>query len=115
MSQVLPPEPLILKAFAHYALGLDDHTRFTFWKSLCLARWSRAVEFKAALTEASTPHGLMGRETFEDFAEAHGRPAALVRLLEDLVAEGTLTRRDASVIEEKLFTKIDRDGDWVAP
>jgi hypothetical protein len=71
-------------------------------------RWARAVQD----FDLEPPHG---REKFAlvvPFFQQVSPPARVVAVLEALVEEQQLTRREATTIEEHVFQCIDAEGAW---
>jgi hypothetical protein len=58
------------------------------------------------------PHGREKYALVVPFFRQVSPPARVVAVLESLVAEGLLTRQDATQIEEQVFQCLDAQGQW---
>ena len=58
------------------------------------------------------PHGHEKFARVWAFFETVSPPSRVVAVLEALVEEQVLRRRDASLIENKLLARVNRDGQW---
>lgn len=50
---------------------------------------------------------------FRHFLASLATPEFMMRLVDDLVATGALSRRDGSLVQETLLTGIHKDGTWM--
>ena len=63
--------------------------------------------------DLAPPHGRDKLALVEPFFVQVSPAARVVAVLESLVDEQLLTRAEATLIEERVFARIDRTGQWV--
>jgi hypothetical protein len=86
---------------------------WTWWRALVRAQWSTSVEWREAfLVFARRCDGVPSRAVLAHFFAHHCAPHDLVTLLESLVQEQVLLRRDGRMIEEILLRQCDHEGQW---
>jgi hypothetical protein len=109
---MMQPSPMF-RTICDY-IGLDAVQASTWRLALSAAqspvvqRWGREV----LAFDLEPPHG---REKFAlvvPFFRQVSPPARVVAVLESLVEEQLLTRREATMIEERVFQCLDAQGEW---
>ena len=70
--------------------------------------WGQAVQ----AFDLEPPHGPAKLAAVEPFFRQVSPPARVMAVLEALVDEGVLSRRDASRIENRLLVQVTREGHW---
>lgn len=98
--------PPLLQGLAQ-AYDLPEPLLRHWWRALCAAQWSEATAWREALI-AFHPDAPQARAVWETACS----PAAVVHILEVLVAERTLTRQAATGIEDVLLPHVGREGEW---
>ena len=98
--------PPLLQGLAQ-AYHLPEHLLRSWWRALCTAQWSEAEAWREALI-AFRPDQPQARAVWETACS----PAAVLHILELLVAERCLSRQTASQIEERLLPHVDKKGAW---
>lgn len=95
----------------YFALDAGDERRW--WQALRGARWSKAATwrqqldgFERLLSVGQTPDAITA------FIMREMPPAMIVAVVEALVVEGQLRRRQAARIEERILQKVRPDGQW---
>jgi hypothetical protein len=103
----------MFRTFCDY-FGLDA-TQASTWRTALSAAQSPAAQSwgrDVLAFDLEPPHG---REKFArvvPFFRQVSPPARVVAVLESLVEERLLTRREATQIEEKVFACLDAQGEW---
>jgi hypothetical protein len=94
-------------------LGLSPDLAYTWWNALSRSRWSAPRTFHQAVLRYDQ-HPAPGQRPLEEKLSMSGlvEPQALMQLVEDLVAEGVLLRRDSIKLEEALLGALDATGAW---
>jgi hypothetical protein len=94
-------------------LGLSPDLAHTWWHALTRSRWSETRTFYQAVLRYDA-HPAPGQRPSEDKLAMSGwvSPGQLVQLVESLVHERCLLRRDATTIEEALLSRLDATGEW---
>src|SRR5256712_549626 len=100
----------LLFAKACAVLGLSPDGCATWWRALCKARYTDSVSFKQ---DVLFVHCRGWSEAVVDGWFASGfTPARCVDVCESLLAEGLLSRPQATVIEEHVLSCTDAQGHW---
>ena len=94
---------------------LDDREAWCTWKALYRARWTVAASFRQRLVLFEGQPAVHRLSGVDSLVRDHLPPADVLAVLEALVAEGLLRRRDRITIEEKVLTCIDAAGAWRYP
>jgi hypothetical protein len=94
-------------------LGLSPDLAHAWWHAVRRSRWTDARTFYEAVLRFDQ-HPAPGQRPAEDKAYMSGlvEPRALMRLVESLVREGCLLRREASTIQEAILRRLDSQGEW---
>jgi hypothetical protein len=94
-------------------LGLSPDLAHTWWNALSRSRWTEARTFYQAVLRYDA-HPAPAQRPTEDKLSMSGlvEPQALMQLVEDLVAERCLLRREASTIQEGILLRLDATGEW---
>ena len=85
------------------------------WRqALSEATWSeaRAWAQEVQAFDLSPPHGLDKLAQVVPFLQHISTPSRVVAVIEGLVQEGLLTRREGSVLEEKMLACVNAQGQW---
>ena len=93
-------------------LSLPASTSWQLWRSIVRSRWSRSVEWREQFLCLSRQHAVLSRTLVADYLGELWTLARLTQLVEGLVAERVLMRRDGTKIEEALFGCADATGQF---
>jgi hypothetical protein len=94
-------------------LGLSSDLAWAWWHALSKSRWTEARAFHQAVLRYDQHPAPAQRPTEEKTCmSALVGPGYLVQLVEDLVRERVLLRRDAAKIEDSILVKLDAEGEW---
>jgi hypothetical protein len=86
---------------------------WTWWRAISRAQWSASVEWRTVFLDfARRCTGSPNDEVIALFFTQHCAPHDLVTLIEALVQEQVLRRRDGRCIEEALLQQCDAQGQW---
>jgi hypothetical protein len=92
---------------------LPSSLAWTLWRAIVRARWSGAVEWRTVFLDfARRCTGVPSRAVVTVFFAQHCAPHDLMTLIEALVQEQVLLRRDGRRIEEILLGQCDAQGAW---
>jgi hypothetical protein len=97
------------------AWGISDREARRWWTALCHSTWSQAVSWRQALVHFDQQPRQPGPPVVEEtiaFVNATAPPRVVMEVLEGLVQERRLTRREASAIQVQILTRVDREGQW---
>ena len=103
----MTPLPKVFLLFTNYWM-MPDHLARTWWQALAKAQWSQAVAFRQAFLYHDV--GVLGNR--HAFIHKSVAPAKVMAVIENLVSEQTLSRKQASEIEEQVLTMVKHDGMW---
>ena len=94
-------------------LGVSPDLAHTWWGALTRSRWTEARSFRQAVERYDQHPAPAQRPTEDKLAmSALVEPGQLMRLVEDLVTEHVLLRREGSMIQEAILTRLDATGAW---
>ena len=102
--------PLLWREFCQSWLGLSSHHTGRWWAAVCRSRWTRAVVVRGTLRG----HALVDTQLeqvwhlYRDILA----PRALLGLIEDLVRERIVARRETCTIAEAILRQVDVHGQW---
>lgn len=89
---------------------------WTWWRAIARARWSASVEWRTVfLAFDRRCTGRPNEHVVALFFHQHCAPQDLVTLIEALVQEQVLLRRDGRRIEEIVLGLCDAQGQWKQP
>lgn len=108
---VANPPQLWLWMTTHWC-RLPQSMAWLWWRALCKAQWSAAAQWRETFLNFERPDRVLSRDLIEGFLQEIARPKHLMDLLEALMEEGKLLRRDAHHLQELVLTQTDRDGQW---
>jgi hypothetical protein len=91
-------------------LALPAALSWQLWRAIIRARWSASVAWRDAFLRLSRQHVTLTRNLVRDFLGELCTLARLIELIEGLMAEGVLLRRDGRALEEALFARADATG-----
>ena len=111
----MTPQPPPLWVTLAQLWHLDDREAWCTWKALYRARWTVAASFRQRLVLFEGQPAVHRLSGVDSLVRDHLPPADVLAVLEALVAEGLLRRRDRITIEEKVLTCIDAAGAWRYP
>jgi hypothetical protein len=105
-----PSAPPVWRSFFHKYLEIDFREADHLWHVMSHSKWSRPCEIRSALlcAYATNPTPM----TFTRVLWRNMSPRRLIAMLEDLVAEGQLTRQEATRYEERILRHTNRYGYW---
>jgi len=94
-------------------LGLSTDLAYTWWHALGKSRWTEARSFHQAVLRYDQ-HPAPAQRPAEDTTTMSGlvAPGYLMQLVEDLVHERVLLRRDGTRIQDGILGKLDSEGAW---
>ena len=78
-----------------------------WWFALAHSTWSQAVSWRGQFLAFAQQDGLMTSDVVADFLAEIATPAHLIALVEQLMHEQRLLRRDGRQIEERLLARTD--------
>lgn len=104
--------PKLWRCLAQHVLRLDERHSWTWWRALTAARWQDSAAWREQFLAFAHREGHTSAEDVEAFFRAHATPHRLVALIEDLIAERILLRRDGSRLEEQVLRLVQADGQW---
>ena len=94
-------------------LGLSRDLAYAWWGALCRSRWSASRAFREAVLRYDAHPAPAQRPTQEKISMSGlVEPQALMQLVEDLVREGVLLKREAIHLEEAILRRLDSQGEW---
>jgi hypothetical protein len=94
-------------------LGLSNDLAYSWWNALGKSQWHEARTFHQAVLRYDQ-HPAPAHRPAEDKTTMSGlvAPGYLMQLVEDLVREKVLLRRDATKIEDGILARLDAAGEW---
>jgi hypothetical protein len=94
-------------------LGLDQALTWSWWNALSKSPWTDCAALRTTVLHYDA-HPYPGQRPEAEQVQMSDRiaPGQLLRVVEDLIRQHLLLRRDATVIEEKILRKLDRTGEW---
>jgi hypothetical protein len=107
----MTPMPTFWRCLCRDGLRLDDHLAWSFWRALSHSSWTLCAEFRASLLRYDTlpaPRPEADRQRVRELMT----PEHLVRVVEALIQQRLLLRRDGVVIEEALLALAAAHGQW---
>jgi hypothetical protein len=102
--------PQLWQVVAHDWLGLAPPVAWQFWRALVRARWSTSVAWREQFLSLSRQQAALTRNLVGDFLGELCTLPTLIALVEALMQEHVLLRRDGTQIEERLFSAADATG-----
>jgi hypothetical protein len=95
--------------------GLSTQQSRQAWSALYRARWTTAANWRRVLVhfEGQRPT-LRSPERVFAFLAAQVMPETILGVIEGLISEGLLTRREGNAIEERVLRHVGPTGDWAA-
>jgi hypothetical protein len=109
-----PPPPLWLTLAQYWRLS-ERQTRQT-WAALYRARWQVASAWRMVLVHFEGQHpSLRSPERVWNFLSVNVQPETCINVIEALISERLLSRREGSQIEEHILSHVSADGDWAIP
>ena len=105
-----PAPPILWREFCQSWLGLSSHHTGRWWAAVCRSRWTRAVVLRGTLRG----HELVDTQLEPAWHLYHDilAPRALLGLIEDLIRERIVARRDTCIIAEAILRQVDVHGQW---
>ena len=102
--------PILWREFCQSWLGLSSHHTGRWWAALCRSRWTRAVVVRGTLRG----HEVVDTQIEQVWHLYHDilSPRALLGLIEDLIQERIVARRDTCTIAEAILRQVDVHGQW---
>jgi len=114
MARVWPhreqPPPILWREFCQSWLHLSSHHTGRWWAAVCRSRWSRAVTVRSTIRG----HEIVDTQLEQVWHLYHDilAPHALLGLIEDLIRERMVARRDTCAIAEAILRRVDTQGQW---
>jgi hypothetical protein len=94
-------------------LELDQQLSWSWWRALGKSPWSACTDLRTHILHYDGhPYVQQQPEADRQRMDALIAPGALMRVLEDLVRQKLLLRRDAAQIEDAICSRLDRLGEW---
>ncbi len=85
---------------------------WVLWRALGKTQDPLAAAWRQAFVDFEAPERLLGRDLVEAFLARIATPQQLMDLVDQLMAEQTLLRRDGHQVQEQLLRHVDKDGVW---
>jgi hypothetical protein len=109
--RALPTAPeLFCLVFGSTFLAVPRDDAYAWWQALTSATGSDAVALRGVFMLHQI--GPNSREYWQTLLCYQLRPTRLVAVTEELVEEGVLSRRVATVVEEVIFAQTTAQGGW---
>jgi hypothetical protein len=111
MAQVhrmaLPP-PCWMMLSKYFGLNPDQQDRV--WGAIARAKWAVASSWRQSvwLLDSRNP----STDAVGVFLRQHSPPSRLMAVLEGLVQERLLSRKEVNAAEEKVLALVSADGEW---
>jgi hypothetical protein len=103
--------PKAWQRFCTVWLALPDQLAWAWWHGLSKAAWSDCVAFReAVLGYDQLPYKRANSQSAA--IDPFVTPGHLVQMVEALVRQQLLLRRDGVRIQEAILAKLDRTGQW---
>ena len=110
---LLTPPPALWRFITEQWLQLSPALASHWWSALGKSTWSSAVALRTALHDFSAlPFPAQAPSDVRTAIETALQPRALVQVLEDLVRQKLIMRREARVIEAAVLSHTDATGQW---
>jgi hypothetical protein len=85
---------------------------WVLWRALCKAQYPPADAWRARLNAFDAPDRLLSRDLVEDFLQEIATPHALMEVVEALMKEHVLLRRDGHRVQEQILRHVTASGQW---
>jgi hypothetical protein len=114
MARVWPhreqPPPLLWREFCQSWLHLSSHHTGRWWAAVCRSRWSRAVTVRSTIRG----YEIVDTQLEQVWHLYHDilAPRALLELIEDLIRERIVARRETCAIADAILRQVDVHGEW---
>jgi hypothetical protein len=94
-------------------LELDQSLTWSWWRALGKSPWSACEELRTTVLRYDR-HPYPGQQPEAERVQMSDliAPGQLLMVIEDLIRQQLLLRRDGAVIEEKILRRLDRHGEW---
>jgi hypothetical protein len=108
VHRVALPPPCWMMLSKYFGLNPDQQDRV--WGAIARAKWSVASSWRQTvlLLDSRGP----SPDTVGVFLREHSPPSRVMAVLESLVQEKLLSRREVSAVEEKVLAQVSADGQW---
>jgi hypothetical protein len=93
-------------------LGLTQDQTACWWRALGKSRWSQHQALRHLILAFDRPYVAQRVDVEKEALSELVAGACLIELCEQLVRQGHLLRRDATVIEERVLARLGSDGEW---
>jgi hypothetical protein len=94
-------------------LGLSSDLASSWWQAVGRSRWTEARTFHQAVLRYDQHPAPAQRPQADKLTMSQlVGPQYLMQILEDLVAERVMLRRDAAKIQDGILAKLDSQGAW---
>jgi hypothetical protein len=112
---MVPPPPPLWQVLATF-WGLSARQTRQTWSALYRARWARAAGWRQTLAHFEGQHPtLRSPERVFHFLATNVQPETIINVVESLIEERLLPRREGHQIEECILAHVGREGDWAQP
>jgi hypothetical protein len=102
--------PQLWSVLTQDVLALPAALAWQCWRAIVRARWSASVEWRDQFLTLARQQVTLTRNLVPTFLGEVCTLARLIALIEGLMGEGVLLRRDGQAIEEALFARADAEG-----
>jgi hypothetical protein len=85
---------------------------WTWWRGVMQARYPPADAWRARFLAFDAPDRLLGSDLVEDFFAEIATPQHLMDLVEHLIKERCVVRRDGHQLQEYILAHVTKDGTW---
>jgi hypothetical protein len=90
--------------------GLNPDQQDRVWGAIARAKWTVASSWRQTvwLLDSRNP----SPDAVAVFLTQHSPPSRLMAVLEGLVQERVLSRKEVNAVEEKVLAQVSADGQW---
>jgi hypothetical protein len=85
---------------------------WVLWRAVLKAQWSTATQWREQFLAFEKPDRVLSRDLVEAFLAEHASPQQMMALVEQLMEERRLLKRDGRQVQDRLLAHVDRHGEW---
>jgi hypothetical protein len=93
-------------------LSLPPGLAFSWWCAIIRTKWTASSRWRDEFLHLANQHAVLTKNCVPDFLGGLVTLPTLIALIEGLMSERVLSRRDGRNIEEHLFAMADAAGAW---
>ena len=95
-------------------LQLPDHLSWSWWRALGKSPWSQCADLRTCvLNYDGHPFVQQRPEAERQHLQMLLEPGQLLQVIDSLVRQKLLLKRDGAQIEEAILKRLDATGEWV--